>query len=206
MTPEIRRSIPMRSPRRTSTCSCNRGAHGPPRSKCGHGSSGFDRPASIAGLAAAASDQLAGLDTRSGQCAAAISPGSLGAEAENAVPVSTRRARAEVGDALPVESVQLHCRRGGGELLKQRFGLVPALLAEVRQGLVETGDLQERVAADLALDADGLENRDTLALALHPHLVHFSIYEVLHGSHDVLGDEDAHAVFLGEILEARGEV
>ena len=61
-----------------------------------------------------------------------LSPGSLGAEAENAVPVSTRWARAEMVDALPVESVQLHCRRGGGELPKQRFGLVPALPAEVR--------------------------------------------------------------------------
>ena len=39
-----------------------------------------------------------------------------------------------MGDALPVESVQLHCRRGGGELLKQRFGLVPALLEELAAG------------------------------------------------------------------------
>ena len=61
-----------------------------------------------------------------------LSPESLRAEAENAVPVSTRRARAEVSDALPVESIQFHVRRGGGELLKQRFGLVPALAAEVR--------------------------------------------------------------------------
>ena len=93
-----------------------------------------------------------------------------------------------------------------GESVQLLARLVPAPLAEVRQGLVETADLQERVAADLAFRADGLENRDTLSPALHPHLVHFSIDEVLHGAHDVLGDEDAHTVFLGEILKARGEV
>src|SRR5689334_21071752 len=157
----------------------------------------------------------ASLDTH--ETEAAIVPGrsdrayvgprpSLRRETKDAIPVGARRTRAELRDARAVHSVQFHFRRGGREFLEQRFGLVPALLAEVRQRLVETVDLQKRVAADFALGADGLENRDTLALALNPDLVHFPIDEVLHGVHDVLGDEDAYAVFLGEILETGGEV
>src|SRR5690242_2182706 len=88
---------------------------------------------------------------------------SLRRETKDAIPVGARRTRAELRDAHAVHSVQFHFRRGGRQFLEQRFGLVPALLAEMRQRLVETVDLQKRVAADFALGADGLENRDTLA-------------------------------------------
>ena len=83
---------------------------------------------------------------------------SLGREDENAVPVGSRWARAKGGDALSVELVQLRCRRDDRKLLKQRFGLVPALCTVVRQRLapvVEAGIMP----ADVVLDYENAARR-----------------------------------------------